>query len=200
MEQGSFRHICFELPHSLPKPAIVLPKGFRYAVWVQLMALNTSESDVEIAPAFDRNWYRVQKALQGLLALVLCSGIAGAFGGGWLSTSVVRVGPLEVTYERFARKSVPFRIKVRAVDQIHADRLQLTIGRGLVDHVGILRTIPTAASSSESIDGSQYVFAVAPGRGGEISIAVQPDRFGIFDWTIKAADLGEASLFQIIYP
>jgi hypothetical protein len=164
------------------------------------MALNTSGSGVETAPAFDRNWYRVQTVLQGLLALVLFGGLAGVFGGGWVSASVVRVGPLEVTYERFARKSVPFRIKVRPVDQIHVDRLQLTIGRELVDHVGVLRTIPTAASSSESADGSAYVFAVAPGNAGEITIAVQPDRFGVFEWTLKAAGLGEASLFQIIYP
>jgi hypothetical protein len=163
------------------------------------MALNT-DSGVETAPTFDRNWYRVQTVLQGLLALVLCGGLSGIFGGGWLSTSVVRVGPLEVTYERFARKSVPFRIKIRPVDQIRADKLQLTIGRELVDHVGILRTFPTAASSSDSIDGSNYVFAVTPGSTGEITTAVQPDRFGIFEWTIKAAGLGEASLFQIIYP
>jgi hypothetical protein len=64
------------------------------------MALETSESGVEPAPAFDRNWYRVQTILQGMLALLLCAGLAGVFGGGWLSTSVVRVGPLEVTYER----------------------------------------------------------------------------------------------------
>jgi hypothetical protein len=76
----------------------------------------------------------------------------------------------------------------------------VTIGRELVDHVGILRTIPTAASSSDSIGGSDYVFAVTAGNAGEITIAVQPDRSGIFDWTIKVAGIGEASLFQIIYP
>jgi hypothetical protein len=163
------------------------------------MALNSAES-VETAPAFDRKWYRVQNFLQGLLALTLFGGFAGVFGGGWLSTSVVRVGPLQVTYERFARKSVPFRIKIRPVDQISADKLQLTIGRELVDHVGVLRTIPTAASSSESMDGSSYVFAITPGSAPEVIIAVQPDRFGIFGWTIKVAGLGEASLLQIIYP
>jgi hypothetical protein len=31
-------------------------------------------------------------------------------------------------------------------------------------------------------------------------ISVQPDHFGLFTWKLKIAGVGEASLFQIIYP
>lgn len=71
----------------------------------------TSGTDVETAPQFERSWSIAQRALQVGLLVFLIAGIAGVFGGGWLSTTTVAVGPFDVTYERFVRKSVPFRIK-----------------------------------------------------------------------------------------
>jgi hypothetical protein len=164
------------------------------------MPLKTAGTDIETSPGFDRQWYRVQKVLQVLLTLTIAAGLAGVFGGGWLSTSTVRIGALEVTSERFVRKSVPFKIKIHPVAQIRAENLKLTVGRELMDRAGILRTIPIASSSAESVDGTNLKFSVSSSGWDELTIAVQPDRFGIFDWTLKVTGIGEASLFQIIYP
>lgn len=154
---------------------------------------------IETAPAFDRNWYRVRAALQVLLALFVLAGLAGLFGGGWLSSSIVRIGPIEVTYDRFARKTVPFRIVARSVDQLPVGRVSMTLGRTLTEKAAIIRTIPTAASSKETPDGTAFAFTSDDARP-EVTILIQPDRFGVFEWKLKIDGAGETSLFQIIYP
>lgn len=119
---------------------------------------------VETAPSFDRNWYRVQTGLQFLLTLIVLAGLAGLFGGGWLSSKVVSVGRFKITYDRFARKTVPLRIVVRTVAASSEGSLDLTLGTDLTDKVAIIRTIPTAVSSKETDDGTEFIFASGNAR------------------------------------
>lgn len=113
---------------------------------------------VETAPSFDRAWYRVQNAVKVLLTVIILAGLAGLFGGGFLSSTVVKVGPFEVTYERFARKTVPFRISVRAFNGSVSGPLRLTLDTPLPDKAAIIRTTPTASASRETKDGTEFVF------------------------------------------
>lgn len=154
---------------------------------------------VETSPSFDRNWYRAQTFLQAILALVILSGLLGVFGGGWLSTDVVRIGPVEVTYDRFARKTVPFRITLRSSGERATGPLLVSLSGELTERAGIIRSVPTAASSKETPFGTEFVFPT-DARQAHVVISVQPDRFGIFTWKLKIDGAGEASLFQIIYP
>lgn len=156
-------------------------------------------TDVETAPRFDRFWWMTLRVLQASLALFILAGLAGVFGGGWLATSTIHVGAFEVTYERFARKSVPFRIRVRATEPANSEELRVSVGRELVDHVGIVRTIPTAAASIGTSSGTEFVFKQTPDTMSDIAITMQPDRFGWFNWTLRIGQ-NEMSLFQIIYP
>jgi hypothetical protein len=133
------------------------------------------------------------------LAATILAGLAGVFGGGWLSSSVVRIGSMEVTQDRFARKTVPFRIIVRSVDPVPASPIEVTLGPELAEKAAIIRTIPTAISTKEVSDGIKFAFA-SENPKPQITISVQPDRFGFFDWKLKIEGVGEASLFQIIYP
>lgn len=154
---------------------------------------------IETSPSFDRNWYRVQPILHFLLAATVLAGLAGVFGGGWLSSDVVRIGGMEVTYDRFARKTVPFRIVVRAIDPIPSGPIEVTIGRELAEKAAIIRTIPTATATKEVSDGTGFSLTSENPRP-HITISVQPDRFGVFTWKLKIVGAGDASLFQIIYP
>jgi hypothetical protein len=155
-------------------------------------------TQVETSPGFDRNWYRVQMVLQVVLALLLLLGLIGLFGNGWLSTSVVRIGAADVTYERFTRKTVPFRLTVRSSEQ-RPGPVRLTLGRELIDRTGIVRTIPAATAVKDTAEGTEYTFA-AQDRRTELVLSLQPDRWGWFSWTLRIDGVGEASLFQIIYP
>jgi hypothetical protein len=163
------------------------------------MLKTTPGTKVESAPTFDRNWYRAQTFLQFLLAATVFAGLGGVFGGGWLSSTTVRVGTLNVTYDRLARRTVPIRIVVRSTD-LKDGPLRLTIGRNLIEKAAIVRTIPTAVTTTDSVAGTEFTFASPPGGPAEVVLSVQPDSFGLFRWSLKAAGIGEASLFQIIYP
>jgi hypothetical protein len=72
-----------------------------------------SKARIETAPSFDRNWYRLQTVLQTLLAFALLAGLAGLFGGGWLSSDVVKIGckkqaiAIELSKARKKGKKVP---------------------------------------------------------------------------------------------
>jgi hypothetical protein len=161
--------------------------------------LKTPGTRIETAPTFDRYWYRAQTFLKGLLAATILAGLAGVFGSGWLSSTTIRVGTLDVTYDRLARRTVPIRIVVRSTAPT-SSQLRLTIGRNLIDKAAIVRTIPTAVSAKDSADGTEFTFAVASEGSAEVTLSVQPDSFGLFRWGLKAAGIGEASLLQIIYP
>lgn len=163
------------------------------------MLKTTPGTKVESAPDFDRRWYRAQTLLQFLLAATVLAGLAGIFGGGWLSSTTIRVGTLDVTYDRLARRTVPIRIIVRTT-QTSDGPLRLTIGRDLIEKSALVRTIPTAVATADSVAGTEYTFAGTSGGPTEIRFSVQPDSFGLFRWSLKAAGIGEASLFQLIYP
>jgi hypothetical protein len=163
------------------------------------MAMSGS-TEVEIAPRFDRNWHRARAAMQVLLGLMVAGGLAGLFGDGPLSTGVTQIGVYRVSYQRFARRTVPFRISIRPLEPIPASTLQIGIDRQLIDRTGILRSVPASTFTSESVDEASYNFAVASGRRSEIVISVQPDQFGVFNWTLKIGGAGQATLFQVIYP
>jgi hypothetical protein len=163
------------------------------------MLRGSPEINVETSPSFDRNWYRTQTVLQFLLGLTILAGLTGIAGGGWLSSSVVRIGSAEVTYERFARKTVPFRIALRLVEQHPGEPVRLTLSRDLIERVAIVRSVPAAITTEAIPLGTQFVFA-ADARQTEIVIWVRPDRHGLFSWKLRIENVGEASLFQIIYP
>jgi hypothetical protein len=158
-----------------------------------------SKARIETAPSFDRNWYRLQTVLQTLLAFALLAGLAGLFGGGWLSSDVVKIGSFEIRYDRFARKTVPFRITLTSDDNQKSGPLKVTLGRELVEKVAIIRTIPTASSSKDTTVGTEFEFE-SGGSRAQVVISLQPDRFGVFSWKLTIAGVGEASLFQVIYP
>jgi len=156
-------------------------------------------TSVETSPDFDRRWFFAQSILQAVLALLVVLGLAGVFGGGWLSTAHARIGPVDVTYDRFARRSVPIRITLQDIGHRSTDPLRVSLSRDLIGKAVIVRTIPAALSSHETADGTEMSFAVDHPQA-PVVISVQPDRFGIFDWTLRVEGLGAASLFQIIYP
>ena len=163
------------------------------------MLKTTPGTKVESAPNFDRHWYRAQTLLQFLLAATVLAGLAGIFGGGWLSSTTIHVGTLEVTYDRLARRTVPIRITVRTTKTSDGP-LRLTIGRDLIEKSSLVRTIPTAVATTDSVAGTEFTFAGTSGGPAEVVLSVQPDSFGLFRWSFKGAGIGEASLFQIIYP
>ena len=75
----------------------------------------------------------------------------------------------------------------------------ITLGHQLTEKSAVIRTIPAAASSRDTPEGTEYAFASAATQA-LIVLSVQPDAFGIFDWKLKVEGVGEASLFQVIYP
>jgi hypothetical protein len=154
---------------------------------------------VETSPNLDRNWYRVQLALQSMLAVFVLAGLAGVCGNGWLSSDSVRIGSYEATYDRFARKTVPFRITLRSSERRHAGPLRVTLGRDLTEKAAIIRTVPAALSSSETASGTEFAFQT-DGAPTQIVVSVQPAWPGVFHWRLAIDGAGEASLFQIIYP
>lgn len=156
-------------------------------------------TDVETSPTFDHRWFHAQTALQALLAALVVLGLTGLFGGGFLSTAHIKIGSAEVTYDRFSRRSVPIRIAIGQLALPSGEPLRVALSRELTDKTTIVRTVPPAASSRETADGVEFAFTIDHPQA-PIVISVQPDRFGAFSWTLRIDGVGEASLFQIIYP
>jgi hypothetical protein len=110
-----------------------------------------------------------------------------------------KIGRFEITNDRFTRKTVPFRITLRSIDQRISEPLRITLSQDLVEKAAIIRTIPTAISAKETLAGTEFSFT-SEAQQMQVVITVQPDRFGIFTWKLTIADFGEFSLFEIIYP
>ncbi|MGJ0125974.1 hypothetical protein [Pantoea sp. RHCKP32] len=148
-----------------------------------------------------REW-RIQRAGEYLLIVLVLLGACGLFSKGWLSDSRVRSpdGNLEVAYERFGRieSNMAMRIGYRAPA---GDRFTLTIGSGALDSLEI-QTLQPQPREAEAIGSDlRLTFAVADtGPDHAVWIGLQPRRAGRIHVAIYGDDASPIRFTQWIYP
>lgn len=90
-----------------------------------------------------------------VIGAVVCAGLLGVFGNGWMSTSTRHFSgmPLAVTYQRLMRANAPADLTVAITGRLPGNVLELGVGSELLDRASIGSTQPGAAAISATTKG-----------------------------------------------
>ncbi|MEE7493154.1 hypothetical protein [Methylobacterium oryzae] len=160
-----------------------------------------SDIEIEANQGFESVWSRAQFLLQVVIGAVVCAGLLGMFGNGWMSTSTRHFSgmPLAVTYQRLMRANAPADLIVAITGRLPGDVLELGVGSELLDRASIGSTRPGAAAISATAKGETFTFRLGPDHAGHITLKLSVRRPGPVGMTLLAnGERLELPLF--VYP
>jgi hypothetical protein len=148
-----------------------------------------------------REW-RIQRAGESLLILLVVLGACGLFSKGFLSDSRARSpdGTIQVEYERFGRveSNMDMRIRYNAPT---GDRFSITIGGGALDNLQIQTLQPQPLEAVTTGSDLRLTFSARDtGPDHAIWLGLQPRNAGRIHVTVHGGDHAPARFTQWIYP
>ncbi|GJE15169.1 hypothetical protein [Methylobacterium longum] len=147
-----------------------------------------SDIEVEANQSFEVVWSRVQLVLQWLIGIIVCAGLLGVFGDGWLSTTTRAFPsvPLSITYQRLLRANAPSDLTLAITGRLPGEALELSVGSELLDRGSIGSTQPGAADVSTTAQGVTYRFRLGPDHAGHVMLKLSLRQPGPVDMVLTA--------------
>jgi hypothetical protein len=151
---------------------------------------------------FQRKEWEVQRVAWLVVLVILLAAVAGIFGAGPLSHAEAASGPLEMNYDRIARRGSETTLTLRVAPQTAVDgELPLWLDRDFLDKVNIDRIVPEPAEMEAEDERVIYRFVAAdPEQVAEITFQLNPAEPGIARGRLGVVDGAEVSFAQFIYP
>lgn len=137
--------------------------------------------------SFQRKWWRFEKWIWRVFALIVLADVLGVFGRGPLANASKTTpdGVLRVHYECVERFSTPSILKIEVgPEAVHQGKVRLWVSTSLISRLGNQRIIPEPASSQIVKGGVIYTFT----SGAEpslVAFALQPANAGVSHLTIR---------------
>lgn len=131
---------------------------------------------------FQRKWWRFERVVWVVFALIVALDLLGAFGRGYLADSEMRAsdGTMDVKYEHIERFSTPSILRIHfGPAAIHNGKIELHVSESLIGKLGNRRIIPQPETSVVEQSGIEYTFAAAT-DAATVAFALQPTQPGIF--------------------
>jgi hypothetical protein len=152
----------------------------------------------------ERRESRAQSIGWAIIALLLCSALAGLFGNGVLSSRVAgqQESGLRVEYERFERRHSESRLRVHIDPTAASDGMvRLWISRGFLDRVSVDRIEPEPRDRILASDGIVYTFPMSsrPDASG-VTLLFSADKVGPLRASLGLENGPELHLWQFVYP
>lgn len=150
---------------------------------------------------FQRGWWRFERAVWVLFALIVIADLLGCFGRGFLAKAHIQTadGSLDLKYERIERFSTPSILTVKfGPNAIHDGKVQLWASDSLVTHLGNQRVVPEPAESVLDNNGILYTFPTRP-RSDTVGLALEPAAPGLYDLELRVPgyELLKARIFVV---
>jgi len=147
---------------------------------------------------FQRRWWRFERIIWSIFALILLCDVLEVFGRGYFAkaerSTVDRT--MHLKYERVEREHAPSIMSISfGPSAIRNGEIRLFISESVVKELGAERIIPEPASSKIGNGGITYIFpATAP--PATVDIALSPSRPGIHDFTagVEGAEMVKAKV------
>lgn len=142
---------------------------------------------------FQRKWWRFERIVWVIFALIVTLDLLGAFGRGYLANSKIRAHDhtMDVKYEHIERFSTPSILKIKfGPAAIHDGKIKLYVSQSFVSELGNRRIIPQPETSQVVPSGIVYTFDAASGAA-TVAFALQPARPGIFPIALQVMPGGE---------
>ncbi len=144
---------------------------------------------------FQRSWWRFEKIVWTLFAVIVLLDLAGVFGRGPAANAHKRSadGALDIRYERVERFSTPSILTVHfAPNAVHNGAVQIWVGDSVIDELGNQRIVPQPATSTTTEGGIAYSFPSGP-HPNSVKFALQPAKPGFYHFTIRLIPDGNPS-------
>ncbi|HET9088442.1 MAG TPA: hypothetical protein VFN53_13065 [Acidobacteriaceae bacterium] len=142
---------------------------------------------------FQRKWWRFERIIWVLFAIIVALDLSGAFGRGYLANSRMRASDhtMDVKYEHIERFSTSSILKIRfGPAAIHDGKIKLYVSQSFVSELGNRRIIPQPESSEVAASGIVYTFP-ANSYKASVAFALQPSRPGLFPIALQVLPGGE---------
>lgn len=157
--------------------------------------------EIEEDLAYQRRFWKMQRAGWIVLAAVLLAALLGLFGHGPLSfaTAGHSSDPLRLEYERFGRyhSTTQFTVHVAKKDQA----LSFHLDRDYLDSFRVEQIVPEPERTAISTNGATYFFAVTESNQPHIvTLYVKPQRFGWLAGRIGSTERDVLSIWQFVFP
>lgn len=163
-------------------------------------------SDAELARLKDENsrfqerTWKVERVGWGLMGAVILLALLGLWSGGPLANATASPpgGGYTLRYERFMRHLSPSQLVLEIAPR-GQDPVEVTIGEGLWQALGIQRIHPPPQRSFATADGIRFEF-LATGTAGTIVFSLKPEAVGTVSGTFAVSGAGEVELWHLVYP
>jgi len=153
---------------------------------------------VDRPEAFLKREHAAQKAGIVVLVLFVLAGMAGLFGDGPLSDSVVHNGAVTVTFERFTRQTTGTGLQVVADTPTTDGAVAIRLRREFLDDIDILEVRP--ANALKRLEADVVVFEVPAARGQAfLQLRYEPKRYGVLRTDIFVGAQPAAHVRQLVF-
>ena len=135
---------------------------------------------------FQRRWWRFERVVWSLFALILLADLSGLLGRGPLAKAERHTadGVLDVKYERVERSNTPSIMTVLPGNPaIHDGKFQLYVSDDVLKQMGAQRVIPQPDASAVGRGGVTYTF-LATALPITIQIELRPSVIGLHQFRI----------------
>ena len=147
-----------------------------------------------------RNW-TAERIAWAIMALVVVAALAGLFGTGPMSRTVIRDGRgVDIEYERFQRMSSPGLLRLDvAVVRASEGRLSVDLDREFLDTFRLETIRPEPAATTATRRGMRLSFATA-GEHATFYLTVRPTRIGFARPLLAVSNGAPMALSVFVYP
>lgn len=133
---------------------------------------------------FQRKWWKFERSMWWVIAIVLAMNFAGVFGRGPVAHARVSNDALIVKYDRVERTGTPSILEVQfQPGTLEKGQVKLYVSQSVVEELGAQRVIPSPADTAVGKSGLIYTFA-AEEPPGSVEFALQPAKAGIFHFSL----------------
>ena len=151
---------------------------------------------------FQRKWWRFERIIWSVFALLLVMALLGAFGRGYLARAERQSadGAVTVKYERIERTGTPSMLLIRfGPEAIHDGKVQLFVTESLVKELGAQRIIPAPATTEIGNGGLTYTFP-ATAAPASVAFDLQPLGPGIFHFLLQTPGSNPVTATVVVAP
>ena len=137
--------------------------------------------------AFQRRWWRFEKAVWIVFGVIVLLDLAGVFGRGPAANAHKETadGAMQLRYERIERFSTPSIFSIHfGQNAVRDGVIKLWVSDSIVKTLGNQRIIPSPATSTTTDGGLLYVFPSGM-HPNSVEFALQPARPGLAHFTIR---------------
>lgn len=151
---------------------------------------------------FQRRWWRMERIVWILFALLVLLDLLGVFGRGPLAKAHLQTsdGSMQISYERVERFGTPSELRVHFGSQaVHDGLVQLWVSDNIVKPLGNRRVIPEPLKSVIGQGGILYTFP-ATNTPASVAFALEPASVGVQDVSMRIPGFEEVRAKILVMP